>query len=92
MKGRKAACCGKGGVKVNDEPKVVKSDSAEPCPFCRSQPTIQPWHGGGPLKRLVSCDNQDCLVRPLVTGNTRKAALDNWNHRAIWRHRMRGKR
>lgn len=54
---------------------------AKVCPWCGMQPTIEHWHGGGPQKRLVACSNDDCVVSPMVTGPTRRKALDNWNNR-----------
>jgi len=51
------------------------------CPFCGATPTIEPWHGGGPSKRMVMCGNEDCEVSPQVTGKTRKEAIAHWNRR-----------
>jgi hypothetical protein len=61
---------------------VLSYGEAKSCPFCGQQPTIQPWHGGGPKKRLIGCDNVDCVVSPETTGSTRAKALERWNMRA----------
>lgn len=51
------------------------------CPFCGIVPTAEPWHGGGPRKVYISCQNDDCKVQPGVTGETPEEVLENWNHR-----------
>ncbi len=51
------------------------------CPFCGEKPKVEPWHGGAKTKRAVNCDNDNCHVQPMVTGNTRKVAVDRWNTR-----------
>jgi len=52
--------------------KRTVDDEALPCPFCWREPTIEPWHGGGPRKRLIACDQDTCPVAPSVTEwNTR---------------------
>ena len=70
------------GNKTN-EIVTLSIQDAEPCPWCGTQPTIQPWHGGGPRKRMVGCPNEHCAAGPSVTGSTRKAALMYWNTREV---------
>lgn len=52
------------------------------CPFCGAQPVIQKWHGGGPRKRLICCDNVECHASPSVSGSTEARAVERWNARA----------
>jgi hypothetical protein len=52
------------------------------CPFCGSDPLMERWHGGGPNKRMVSCDNEECDVAPMVTGESVREAVEKWNTRA----------
>lgn len=54
----------------------------KPCPWCGRIPTMRPWHGGGPLKRMVHCVNERCRVAPEVTGARPSEAADIWNDRA----------
>lgn len=51
------------------------------CPFCGEIPVAQPWHGGGPRKTCIGCDNDQCDARPEVCDETPEMALRQWNHR-----------
>lgn len=53
-----------------------------PCPFCGTLPIIEPWHGGRPTKKMISCDNLHCAVAPQVTGQNKSEAVERWNKRA----------
>jgi hypothetical protein len=52
-----------------------------PCPFCGQAPEVVPWHGGGPRKTSVHCDNDTCVATPGVIGPTRAGAIRRWNIR-----------
>ena len=51
------------------------------CPFCGAAPNMEPWHGGGPQKRMISCINDSCYVSPQVSGSTSRVAAKRWNKR-----------
>ena len=59
----------------------MKKTEPVPCPWCRELPEVAPWHGGGPRKRMVTCENPFCPVGPFVTGSTRQRAIAKWNTR-----------
>lgn len=65
--------------KLNREPTI--EPAALPCPFCGGPANIQHWHGGRPTKRMIACAD-DCAVAPMVTGETKAEALNEWNTRA----------
>ncbi len=60
-------------------PKV--KEEIKHCPFCGAQPTIEKWHGGGPKKVMVHCEDDACKVQPQVTGENRIAGIAAWNFR-----------
>ena len=53
----------------------------KPCPFCATEPNVEPWHGGPSSKRRVGCENEDCDVQPSVCGDTYEIAARRWNTR-----------
>lgn len=68
-------------------------DELLPCPFCGRQPVMEPWHGGGPMKRRIGCDSEtydECAVGPSVVGNTPRQAIERWNRRAPAKEAGRG--
>lgn len=70
------------------EPTPLPSNVAKGCPFCGTQPEVQPWHGGSQARYMVSCPNTEadrkedlCVAAPSVCGPTKKAAIARWNKR-----------
>lgn len=53
------------------------------CPWCGEPPEMMPWHGGGPRKRLIACENLECPVNPSVAGSTPSIAARRWNTRRL---------
>lgn len=66
--------------KLNADP-IVRYDLKD-CPFCGASPQVEYWHGGGPNKRRIACDNAECDVNPSVTGENLREAEARWNRRA----------
>lgn len=69
---------------VNRKPAAGSASRSIPllgCPFCGCAPVVEPWHGGGPRKHAVTCDNGECPASPGVTGATKAAAIRTWNTR-----------
>jgi hypothetical protein len=75
-----------GGIKMRKiTPNTVRLNTVRKmatCPFCGMIPTAEPWHGGGPRKIFIHCEDDNCFVNPGVTGETPKQALSKWNCRA----------
>ena len=59
-------------------------EELKPCPFCGDYPTIDAMRDIVEYSWYVSCDNMQCLVRPItdITIKTKQQAIDAWNRRA----------
>ena len=68
-----------GGVRTEYTP--TKPKNALPCPWCGTKPEMQPWHGGGPNKQMLSCVSVRCEISPCVTGEPPQEAIRRWNRR-----------
>lgn len=64
-----------------NRPYLSSDSKLKPCPFCGDRPAIEPWHGGGHDKRMVSCMSDACYVNPAVTGENEQEAANHWNAR-----------
>jgi len=60
---------------------TVEAETMLPCPFCGGIPTMEPWHGGGPDKVLIHCENDGCDANPSVSGERPSEATRRWNVR-----------
>lgn len=60
----------------------VAAAEVQPCPFCGTTPTEEPWPVGGNGRTLISCQNHECSVAPCATGETDADAIEHWNRRA----------
>lgn len=65
-------------------------DALKSCPFCGGEPTIESWDGCRQTTKLISCpgitdssiSGKTCAASPMVVGDTKKEAIENWNTRA----------
>lgn len=57
--------------KANYERERMTQTTPLPCPWCKEVPTVEPidWAAEGDAWGAVSCENDDCLVKP---------SLKNW--------------
>ena len=59
-----------------------KTENMKPCPWGKGHKLFaDTWHGGGPDKHLVGCQDDKCHVNPQVQGNTLVGAVRRWNKR-----------
>lgn len=71
----------RGAVSITRRKKIKPSFRLMHCPFCGEHPTMEPWHGGGKMRRRVGCDNDYCPVGPGTVGTTPARAVAQWNTR-----------
>ena len=56
----------------------------KPCHYDpKHEIVVEPWHGGGPDKHMVSCVDESCDLSPGVTGETKAEAIERWNNRPL---------
>lgn len=82
MPNRKKARLSAAVMKRNKNGLANAKVSVKPCPFCGNFPAMERWHGGGPKKRLIHCEAEDCYVLPSVCAETPTAAARRWNARS----------